>query len=131
MTVRNKSPLAKFDIASLDIHEPLAESAMLARQWSKTLCNACESYHGAWQVLRLLGVFNSIRTDDDFLIRQLDEAIGSGAGRILISGAADVAQQARMIVALDDQVGQTAVLDPGGAQLARLDRDEDAPAHHR
>ena len=33
----------------------------------------------------------------------------------------DVAQQARMIVALDDQVGQPAVLDPGGAQLARLD----------
>jgi hypothetical protein len=36
-----------------------------------------------------------------------------------------------MVVALDHQVGQSALFDPGGAQLARLGRDQEAPAHHR
>jgi SAM-dependent methyltransferase len=87
---------AKLNVASLDIQEPLAESAPLARQWSEILCHGCGSYHGAWQTLRLLGVINSMRSDDDFLITQLDLAIGSGARNILISGAADYALQARI-----------------------------------
>lgn len=69
---------------------------MLAQQWSETLCSGCASYHGAWQVLRLLGVLNSMRSDDDFLLTQLNNAIGSGARKILISGAADYALQARI-----------------------------------
>ncbi|MGB7451457.1 MAG: class I SAM-dependent methyltransferase, partial [Lysobacterales bacterium] len=87
---------AKLDMVSLDIQEPLAESAPLARQWSETLCRGCGSYHGAWQTLRLLGVLNSMRSDDDFLVTQLDIAIGGGARKILISGAADYALQARV-----------------------------------
>lgn len=96
MVNHNNSQCDKFDIASLNIDEPLAESAMLARQWSKTLCTDCGSYHGAWQILRLLGTLNSMRSDDDFLVRQLDAAIAGGAGRILVSGAADYALQARI-----------------------------------
>jgi len=92
---------AQFDAASLDIQEPLAESAMLAKQWSETLCSDCASYHGAWQILRLLGVLNSMRSDDDFLLAQLDRAIGSGAGKILVSGAADYAMQARIAAVAD------------------------------
>lgn len=91
-----KSTHENFDIASLDIREPIAESAMLARQWSETLCTDCAPYHGAWQVLHLLGVLNSMRSDDSFLIAQLDAAIASGASRILVSGAADYALQARI-----------------------------------
>lgn len=87
---------ATLDMASLDIQEPLAESAALARQWSETLCRGCGSYHGAWQTLRLLGVLNSMRSDDDFLITQLDLAISGGAKNILISGAADYALHARI-----------------------------------
>lgn len=87
---------AKLDMASLEIQEPLVESAPLARQWSETLCRGCGSYHGAWQTLRLLGVLNSMRSDDDFLITQLDLAISNGASKILISGAADYALQARI-----------------------------------
>jgi SAM-dependent methyltransferase len=90
------SPPAAWNISALDFNEPLAESAMLALQWSNTRCNDCASYHGAWQILRLLGVLNSMRSDDDFLFRQLDTAIGKGARRILISGAADYALQARI-----------------------------------
>ena len=90
------SPHEKFDIGSLDIQEPLVESAMLAHQWSEAHCNECGSYHGAWQVLRLLGVLNSMRSDDDFLLTQLDFAVGNGARKILVSGAADYALQARI-----------------------------------
>jgi len=90
------SPNVKFDVAALDIWEPLAESAMLAHQWSQALCIGCGSYHGAWQILRLLGVLNSMRSDDDFLISQLDLEIGRGARKILVSGAADYAIQARI-----------------------------------
>ena len=96
MAKYSKASLAEFDIRSLNIHEPLAESALLARQWAQTLCKNCGSYHGSWQVLRLLGVLNSMRSDDDFLVRQLDQAIASGAQRILVSGAADYALQARI-----------------------------------
>jgi SAM-dependent methyltransferase len=84
------------DAVSLDVAEPLAESAPLALQWATAHCGRCGSYHGAWQTLRLLGVLNSIRSDDDFFIPQLDRAIRSGAGRILISGAADYALLARV-----------------------------------
>jgi len=96
MTGQIKSPHTLPDIATLEIYEPLDESAMLAMQWSKNLCVDCGAYHGAWQVLRLLGVLNSMRSDDDFLIAQLDAVIDNGARRILISGAADYALMARI-----------------------------------
>ena len=93
---RAKLDHTKLDMAPVDIHEPLAESAPLARRWAETLCRGCGSYHGAWQTLRLLGVLNSMRSDDDFLMTQLDLAISKGATKFLISGAADYALQARI-----------------------------------
>jgi SAM-dependent methyltransferase len=96
MTDHSARLIADFDIKTLKIEEPLAESAMLARNWSNSLCDSCASYHGAWQILRVLGVLNSMRSDDDFLISQLNLAIGNGARKILISGAADYALQARI-----------------------------------
>lgn len=97
MANHHKASQAEFDIASLDIHEPLAKSALLAQQWAKAYCTNCGTYHGAWQLLRLLGVLSSIRSDDDFLVGQLDAAIGSGASKILVSGAADYALLARIV----------------------------------
>jgi len=85
-----------FSNTDIDIQEPLIESAMLAQKWSETLCKSCASYHGAWQILRVLGVLNSMRSDDDFLVSQLDLAIGNDAQNILVSGAADYALQARI-----------------------------------
>ncbi len=113
MASRNISLHANFDVASPVIHEPLGESALLALQWSESLCTDCGSYHGAWQILRLLGVINSIRSDDDFLVRQLDAAIGNGARNILISGAADYALQARIASAANrhDASPQITVID--------------------
>ena len=96
MAAHTPDSIKIFDIAGLDIQEPLIESAMLARQWSESLCESCAPYHGAWQVLRLLGVLNSMCSDDDFLISQLLVAIGNGAQNILVSGAADYALQARI-----------------------------------
>lgn len=96
MAGNDKAPHFELDLTALNIDEPLAESAMLAQQWSEDLCVSCSSYHGAWQVLRLLGALNSMRSDDDFLVPQLDAAISSGASSILISGAADYALQARI-----------------------------------
>jgi hypothetical protein len=90
------------ETVSEDFFEPLAESALLARQWAQSSCHddgenpGCGWYHGSWQVLRLLGVFNSIRSDDDFIFRELDKALGNGATRFLISGAADYALLARI-----------------------------------
>jgi len=101
MARHSNSQGTEIDIASLDINEPLAESAMLAQQWSKDLCTDCGSYHGAWQILRLLGALNSMRSDDDFLVSQLDVAIAGGASKILISGAADYALQARIAAVAD------------------------------
>jgi SAM-dependent methyltransferase len=75
---------------------------MLAHEWSQSLCMesgddaTCSWYHGSWQLLRLLGVFNSIRSDDDFFLPALDAAISSGARKFLISGAADYALLARI-----------------------------------
>lgn len=113
MTGQIKSPRTLPDIATLEIYEPLDESAMLAMQWSKNLCVNCGTYHGAWQVLRLLGVLNSMRSDDDFLIVQLDAVIGNGARRILISGAADYALMARIaaVAKRHDTTVQVTVVD--------------------
>jgi hypothetical protein len=80
--------------------EPLADSAMLAHEWSQRHChrgqNSCDWYHSSWQILRLLGVFTSIRSDDDFIFTELDSALRRGATRLLVSGAADYALLARI-----------------------------------
>jgi len=88
----------------------LHESAPLALDWSKHHCAqangddaGCAWYHGSWQVLRCLGVFRSIRSDDEFFIPVLAQLIHDGARRILVSGAADYALMARVIAAAGEQ----------------------------
>jgi SAM-dependent methyltransferase len=94
----------KLKRSAAHVDEPLADSAMLAWQWSQSSCREngedhdCAWYHGSWQILRLLGVFNSIKSDDDFFLSQLDAAIAGGARRFLVSGAADYALLARIAV---------------------------------
>lgn len=94
--------------AATEFHEPLAASAKLALDWSQSLCRqeggegrdpGCAWYHGSWQMLRLLGLFHSIRSDDDFFLAGLQQEIEAGARRILVSGAADYALQARIMAA--------------------------------
>lgn len=102
--------------ASLD--EPLAESAPLAWEWSRRHCRqqsgvdpGCAWYHGAWQTLRLLGVFHSIRSDDDFFLPTLADLIARGARRVLVSGAADYALLARIAAARDGHPVEVTVVD--------------------
>jgi SAM-dependent methyltransferase len=96
--------------------EPLAESALLALEWSKRHCvqalgqsQGCAWYHGSWQVLRLLGVFHSIRSDDDFFLPTLNHLLADGVRNILISGAADYALLARVVAAAAAQLGSIRV----------------------
>lgn len=100
------------DMSEPELHEPLSESAPLAHQWAQHLCppvstepDGCDWYHSAWQYLRLLGVFESIRSDDDFLLPALRRLIDGGARRFLVSGAADYALLARIRSAAGAQAG--------------------------
>lgn len=72
---------------------------MLALEWARQHCGECEHYHGAWQLLRLLGLFNSMRSDDDFLVPALVAEMRAGAHQFLVSGAADYAFLARIAAA--------------------------------
>jgi len=91
--------------------EPLEQSAKLALDWSAHYCvqadgeeTGCAWYHGSWQVLRLLGVFQSIRSDDDFFLPELERLIEEGARDVLISGAADYALLARVAAASGERL---------------------------
>lgn len=102
--------------APAGIDEPLAESAMLARDWAREHCvqagygqTGCAWYHGAWQALRLFGVFQSIRSDDEFILPALTSMLTEGVRRILISGAADYALLARVVAAAGARRGDLRV----------------------
>ena len=89
-----------------EISEPLEQSAGLALEWSRQYCEqarqgdaGCSWYHGSWQTLRLIGLFHSIRSDDDFFCRELQSAVASGARKFLVSGAADYALLVRIATA--------------------------------
>ncbi|NND44143.1 MAG: class I SAM-dependent methyltransferase [Xanthomonadales bacterium] len=91
-------------------------SAPLALQWSRQYCvqpggatEACAWYHGSWQTLRLLGVFQSIRSDDDFFLPELDCLLGNGVRDILISGAADFALLSRIALMAGARIGDIRV----------------------
>lgn len=76
----------------------LAESEILCKQ---NLFGNCVWYHASWPVLKGLGVFICLKSDDDFLLPALHSAIASGARRILISGTADAGMLARLASFLD------------------------------
>ncbi len=71
----------------------LAESAQLCAQ---NPFGNCAWYHASWPVLKGLGVFLSLKSDDDFLLPALREAVSNGARRVLISGTADAGMLARV-----------------------------------
>lgn len=108
--------MATIEANVIKVHEPLAASAKLALDWSQSLCQrgegrgpdsvpGCGWYHGSWQMLRWLGLFHSIRSDDDFFLASLQREIESGARHILVSGAADYALQARIMAAAGSHRG--------------------------
>lgn len=77
------------------------EAIALALAEAPTLCAGnpfgdCSWYHASWPVLKGLGVFISLKSDDDFLLPQLRTALAGGARRILISGTADAGMLARI-----------------------------------
>jgi SAM-dependent methyltransferase len=87
------------------LFEPLELSAPLARALADNHCSThpfdsvgCGWYHGSWQFFRLLGLINTISTDDDFFFRVLPQFCKTGS-RILVSGAADYALLARIAAA--------------------------------
>jgi SAM-dependent methyltransferase len=77
------------------------EAIALALAESERLCaqnpfGNCAWYHVSWPILKGLGVFLSLKSDDDFLLPALHDAIAGGARRILISGTADAGVLARV-----------------------------------
>lgn len=77
------------------------EAIVLALEKSQQLCEQnpfgnCAWYHASWPVLKGLGVFISLKSDDDFLLPALQAAIANGARRILVSGTADAGMLARL-----------------------------------
>ena len=82
------------------------EAIALALAESSRLCAGnpfgdCSWYHASWPVLKGLGVFISLKSDDDFLLPQLRAAIAGGSRRILISGTADAGMLARIAACRD------------------------------
>jgi SAM-dependent methyltransferase len=87
-----------------DLLEPLDESAPLAQAWANRFCDrsdpesSCFLYHSAWQYFRLIGLFKTIASDDDFLGDALLNLASTGRfDRVLISGSADYGMLARVI----------------------------------
>ena len=86
--------------------EPLQESAPLARRLAPQLCStdpasgeSCSWCHGIWQYLRLLGLASTPEHHADFYRRALRSVGtgGSGALRVLVSGAADYSMLAQVL----------------------------------
>jgi len=89
-----------------DIVEYPREAIALALAEAPSLCAGnpfgdCRWYHTSWPVLKGLGVFISLKSDDDFLLPQLSSALAGGARRILISGTADAGMLARIAACRD------------------------------
>ena len=89
-----------------DVVEYPREAIALALAEAPSLCAGnpfgdCSWYHTSWPVLKGLGVFISLKSDDDFLLPQLRTALAGGARRILISGTADAGMLARIAACRD------------------------------
>lgn len=89
-----------------DVVEYPREAIALALAEAPGLCAGnpfgnCSWYHASWPVLKGLGVFVSLKSDDDFLLPRLRAALAGGARRILISGTADAGLLARIAACRD------------------------------
>jgi len=86
--------------------------AIAARHCAAPGQDDCGWYHASLPTLRLLGVFDSPGSDDDFLLPAFDAEMRRGATRILVSGCADAAMLARVAACLpEDRQCEIVVLD--------------------
>ena len=91
----------------MDVEEPLAESAPLARQLAPTWCRMdprtggnCAWFHGFWQYLRLLELIATPKHHTAFYGAALGAAARSpDVKRVLVAGAADYGMLAQVIAA--------------------------------
>lgn len=89
------SPSRKRPLPSADDAE-LLRSALLAHDWAAGLCEqggeggCCDWYHGAWQLLRLLGIMSTSGVNAAHYEAELARISGDGSfRRVLITGSAD------------------------------------------
>lgn len=94
---------------SLDLEEPLAQSAPILAEVAPVLCQGdhvdprgCEWYHGTWQYLRLMDLVSTPTWHHDFYKAALTDAVALGARRVLITGTADYSVFAYVVDALRD-----------------------------
>jgi SAM-dependent methyltransferase len=86
--------------------------AIAARHCAAPGQDDCGWYHASLPTMRLLGVFDSPGSDDDFLLPAFAREIERGAARVLISGCADAAMLARVAACLPaDRQVEIVVLD--------------------
>jgi SAM-dependent methyltransferase len=84
--------------------------AIAARHCAAPGQRDCGWYHASLPTLRLLGVFDSPGSDDDFMLPAFEREIARGARRILVSGCADAAMLARVAACLGDAPQSCAVV---------------------
>lgn len=79
---------------SARLQDPMRRSALLATRWAPASCAAhgqqddCSWYHGAWPMLRGLGVLQGVDGDADFFRDSIAASAAPGQ-RVLITAAAD------------------------------------------
>jgi hypothetical protein len=105
---------------TLDLEEPLAESARLLDNVAAVLCRGdhvdergCDWYHGTWQYLRLMDLVSTPSWHHDFYSSALKQELRKGARRIAITGTADYSVLAYVIDSLIEvsQAAEITVLD--------------------
>ena len=87
------SPSSRADMLPAD--EELLASALLAHRWAPGLCQhgesgGCDWYHGAWQLLRMLGIMSTSGVNAAHYSAELARMSGDPSfRRVLITGSAD------------------------------------------
>jgi SAM-dependent methyltransferase len=93
------------------MREPLGLSAPLARRLAPQLCRkdpatgeTCAWCHGIWQYLRLMGLAAAPEHHAEFYRRAFQSVVGgSGAPRVLVSGAADYSMLAHVLASFHER----------------------------
>src|SRR5690606_6725054 len=73
-------------------NEPMQALAQFSYDWAPLLCgrdSACENYHRAWSMVRVLETGGALRAGGACFQRELERIYKNGGRRILICGAAD------------------------------------------
>ena len=110
---------------AIRLQDPMRRSALLATRWAPTLCSAhghaddCSWYHGAWPMLRGLGVLQGVDGDAEFFREAIAQSARPGQ-RVLITAAADHAILALVLDAFRsrDALPQVTVVDRCPTALA-------------